>query len=63
MSRSRAILTVVGVLVTLAGVIFTLQGIGLLKGSSMSGTTEWTILGPIIAVAGLSLLLIGQRAR
>ena len=63
MNRSRAILSVVGVLITLAGVIFTLQGIGLLKGSSMTGTTEWTILGPIIAVAGLSLLLIGQRAR
>ena len=60
---SRAVLTVVGLLITLAGVIFTLQGIGLLQGSSMTGTTEWTILGPIIAVAGLTLVLIGRRAR
>lgn len=59
----RRLLIGVGLLITLAGAIFTLQGVGFLKGSSMSGTTEWTILGPIIAVAGLSLVVIGRRAR
>ena len=58
----RRLLTGVGVLIAFAGAIFTLQGIGLLKGSSMTGATEWAVLGPIIAVAGLSLVVIGRRA-
>jgi len=58
----RIVLTAVGLLIAIAGVIFTLQGIGLLKGSSMSGTTLWTVLGPIIAVAGLSLAVTVRRA-
>jgi hypothetical protein len=38
-----------------AGVVFTLQGVGVLKGSSMSNTTTWTILGPIIALIGAGI--------
>lgn len=51
----------VGVLVTLAGLLFFLQGIGVVTGSAMSGTTTWSVLGPVIAVAGLLLVLRGAR--
>jgi hypothetical protein len=50
--RGRA-WSVVGIVMALAGAVFTLQGIGVLGGSSMSGSTTWAILGPVIAVAGL----------
>lgn len=38
-----------------AGVVFTLQGVGVLKGSTMSNTTTWSILGPIIALVGAAI--------
>jgi hypothetical protein len=47
--------------VTLLGALFTLQGIGVVSGSSMSNTTTWSILGPIIVVAGLVLIYRGTR--
>lgn len=46
---------VIGIVVFAAGTLFTLQGVGLVKGSSMSNTTTWTVLGPIIAVVGASI--------
>lgn len=51
----------VGVLVTVAGVVFALQGFGVLGGSAMSGTSLWAVLGPVIAIAGLILAMIGLR--
>ena len=46
-----------------AGAIFFFQGIGVLKGSTMSNTTTWSVLGPIIAIAGAALVLRGRRGR
>jgi hypothetical protein len=59
----RVVLVSVGVLLTLAGVIFTLQGVGVLGGSVMSGVTLWAVAGPVIALAGLVLVVIGLRDR
>jgi hypothetical protein len=59
----RVVLVGVGVLLTLAGVIFTLQGVGVLGGSVMSGVTLWAVAGPVIALAGLVLVVIGLRDR
>ena len=59
----RVVLVGVGVLLTLAGVIFTLQGVGVLGGSVMSGVTFWAVAGPVIALAGLVLVVIGLRDR
>ena len=59
MTRSALVLT--GVVVLLLGVLFTLQGVGLIGGSVMSGTTTWTVLGPLIAVAGALLVVRGRR--
>jgi hypothetical protein len=58
----RVLLVGAGSLITLAGVVFTLQGVGVIGGSFMSGTTTWAVAGPIIALAGLALVVLGLRA-
>jgi hypothetical protein len=57
----RALIVGAGVLVTVAGVIFALQGFGYIGGSVMTGTTLWSVLGPIIGVGGLCLIAVGMR--
>ena len=58
----RFVLGVVGVLLLIAGTIFALQGFGVLGGSVMSGSSFWAAAGPVIAVAGL-VLLVGGAVR
>ena len=41
--------------------VFTLHALGFIGGSAMSGSTLWAILGPIIAVAGIVLVVVGLR--
>ena len=53
----------VGVVVALFGLLFTLQGLGAVGGSPMSNTTTWSVLGPIIAVVGVVIALVGWRSR
>ncbi len=57
----RALIVGLGVLVTVAGVIFALQGFGYIAGSVMTGTTLWSVLGPVIAVGGLCIVAVGFR--
>jgi hypothetical protein len=57
------ILAGVGALITLAGVIITLQGVGVIGGSAMSGTTFWAAAGPVIAVIGLAMAVVSLRRR
>jgi hypothetical protein len=57
----RMLVVTVGVLVTVAGVIFALQGFGYIAGSVMTGTTLWSVLGPVIAVGGLCIIAAGFR--
>ena len=59
----RAIIVILGVLVAAAGVLFALQGFGVVPGSPMTGTTTWSILGPIIALIGVAIAFAGSRAR
>jgi hypothetical protein len=59
----RIALVGVGFLLMLAGVVFTLQGVGVLGGSVMSGVTFWAVAGPVIALTGLVLAVIGLRDR
>jgi hypothetical protein len=54
---------ITGVLVALAGLLFTLQGVGAIKGSSMSDTTFWTVAGPVIIAIGLVVAGVGVRSR
>ena len=59
----RPSLVVSGIVVALAGLLFTLQGVGLIKGSSMSDTTFWTVAGPVIIIVGLVVAGLGVRGR
>ena len=58
---TRVLLAAAGSLITLAGVVFTLQGVGVIAGSFMSGTTTWAVAGPVIALAGLVLVALALR--
>ena len=52
-----------GVVLVLMGLIWTLQGLDVLKGSSvMSGKPLWAIIGPIVALAGIALI-VGRLRR
>ena len=53
--------TVIGVLVFLAGLVWFLQGVNVLLGSPMSGTTTWTINGVIAMAVGGGLFLFARR--
>ena len=57
----RVVLVGAGFPLMLAGVVFTLQGVGVLGGSVMSGVSFWAVAGPVIALAGLVLAVIGLR--
>jgi len=52
-----------GLLALVLGALWTLQGLDLLGGSVMSGVTVWAIIGPVVAVTGLILIVIGVRKR
>jgi hypothetical protein len=57
------LLVILGLLVAAFGVLFALQGFGVVLGSPMSNTTEWSVLGPIIAVIGFAIAFAGWRLR
>ncbi|WP_407541364.1 hypothetical protein Q0M94_08285 [Deinococcus radiomollis] len=48
--------TTLGVLLVLAGLVWFLQGISVLPGTFMRGSTLWTVIGAVVAIGGLSLL-------
>ncbi len=52
-----------GSLITVAGVVFALQGLGYIGGSAMTGVTLWAVAGPIIALAGIAIAVLGIRLR
>ena len=56
-------LLVVGVLLLLTGILWTLQGLDVIGGSAMSGVTTWAVIGPIVAVVGLVLAVLGARRK
>ena len=60
---TRVLLVGAGSLITVVGVVFTLQGVGVIGGSFMSGTTTWAVAGPLIALAGLALIVMALRRR
>ncbi len=53
-----------GILAVVLGAVWTLQGLGLLEsGSVMDGVTAWAVIGPVMAVAGVVLIVLAMRAR
>jgi hypothetical protein len=59
----KNLLAPVGVVLVLIGVLWTLQGLDVIGGSGMSGKTLWAVIGPIVALAGLGLVVTGIRRR
>ena len=57
----KIVVIALGVLLTVSGAVFTFQGLGYLKGSSMTGSSFWAVVGPIIAALGVSLLYVAIR--
>ena len=54
---------VVGLLAVVLGALWTLQGLDVVGGSVMSGVTAWAVIGPIVALAGVVLIVMALRAR
>ena len=47
-----------GVILSAIGLVWTLQGLDVLRGSVMSGSSLWATIGPIVLVVGLVLIAI-----
>jgi hypothetical protein len=52
-----------GVLLVFVGLVWTFQGLGVVKGSAMTGVTLWAVVGPIVALLGAVLVFGALRAR
>jgi len=52
----RGIAGAAGLVLVLAGAVFFFQGIGVLGGSFMSGSTKWAVIGALLVAAGFGLL-------
>ncbi len=52
-----------GVLAIVLGALWTLQGLDILTDSKMSGKDTWAMVGPIVALIGLILIVVGVRVR
>jgi hypothetical protein len=58
--RRPTLIRTVGGLFILVGGVWFLQGIGVLPGSFMTGSTFWAVTGAIVAVTGLVSLSVAQ---
>ena len=61
--RQRSLLVPLGLVVVLVGLVWTAQGIGWLGGSPMTGNTLWAVLGPLLALGGVAMVVVGLRRR
>ncbi|WP_308466125.1 hypothetical protein [Rathayibacter soli] len=57
-----------GVILGAVGLVWTLQGLNVVRGSAMSGSSLWATVGPIVLVVGLVLIVVAiviarRRAR
>ncbi|MEP7088621.1 MAG: hypothetical protein ABI776_00830 [Nocardioidaceae bacterium] len=57
----RTLVTTVGVLMLVVGAVWTFQGLGVIKGSPMTGVQTWAVVGPIVAGLGVALGIVGLR--
>jgi hypothetical protein len=56
-------INVVGVLIALMGAVWFFQGIGVIQGSFMSNTSQWTIIGLICVIVAVGLLVYNNRRK
>ncbi len=60
---NRSLLMVFGGILVAIGLLWTLQGLGVVGGSVMSGVTLWAIIGPVVALFGVVVGVVGYRRR
>ena len=60
---AKPLWVVAGVVLVLLGLLWTLQGTDVIKGSAMSGTATWSIIGPIVLLVGGLVVAVGIRGR
>jgi hypothetical protein len=63
MIMGKILLTIIGILLVVVGGVWTLQGVGYIKGSFMTGTTTWSVIGPVVVIIGLAMAATGLRRR
>lgn len=56
-------LIVLGVIAAAVGLVWTLQGLNVLGGSAMSGSSFWATLGPIVLIVGVVLIVVAILVR
>ena len=56
-------LNIFAVLLALVGLVWFLQGIGVLQGSVMSNTSQWTVIGLVVVVIAAGLLVYNNRGQ
>ncbi|MGB5111430.1 MAG: hypothetical protein WBO08_07405 [Mycobacterium sp.] len=59
----RIAVLVIGIIIGMFGTLFAFQGFGAVEGSPMSNTTEWSVLGPIIALIGVGIAAYAWRLK
>jgi hypothetical protein len=57
----KIVATAIAALLIAIGAVWTLQGLGYVKGSSMTGSTLWATVGPIVAAFGVALIYVAFR--
>lgn len=60
---NRGLALALGVVLLFVGALWTLQGLGYVGGSPMTGVTFWAVVGPLVALLGLLLAVLGGRKR
>lgn len=53
--------TPLGLVLVLMGAVWTAQGVGWLQGSPMTDETLWAVVGPVVAVVGGVVVVLGLR--
>ena len=56
-------INIVGVLIGLMGAVWFFQGIGVIQGSFMSNTSQWTIIGIVMVIIAVGLLIYNNRRK
>lgn len=59
----KIVLNIIAVLLILVGIVWFLQGINVIGGSVMTGQSQWAIIGGIAFIAGIGLLIFGNRKK
>lgn len=59
--RVKTFQLIAGVVLVLLGLVWFLQGVGVLGGSAMSGSSLWAVVGPVVAVVGIVLVVAARR--